>query len=263
MMELEIDVFGKIPGDLDALDLTPDGAWVGVAGSAQARDLLFGGHRVRTTLACRFPLIGALDPETAVLVDARTGPGRPNAWIIRADGEQTAEFVVGDAVQGVAVVGERFVITHFDEGYGNPLHGMLVFDRTGELKLDYRRHVPNACEIVDCHAVGPAGRHSVLLLTYPDFPLAEVDLAQASQRVWETPAAVHGAGALSAQGRTVYFHGCYADQSVVHAWERGSDAALRVGSFAATLRGLGGGWFLGRQNDRFVRVRFSAMRGAA
>ena len=172
--EPQVELLPGIPSDLDAVSLTSTGAWVGVGGRAAARELHFGGHRVRTSIACRSPLICALDSETAALVDGRTTQRRPNAWVVRADGERVGEFHAGDAVQSLAAIGGRLVVTHFDEGYGNPLHGALAFDPTGELLLDYERDVPGALTIVDCYAVASVGRDSVLLLIYPDFPLAEV-----------------------------------------------------------------------------------------
>jgi hypothetical protein len=240
--------------------LSGDRTWIGVGGRPEARELLFGGHRVPTGITCRFPLVCALDPETAALVDARTVRQRPNAWIVGADGRQLADFYVGDAVQSVAGVGGRLVVTHFDEGYGNALHGMLAFDRAGCLQLDYGRDVPGALDIVDCYAIGPVGSHSALLLIYPEFPLAEVDLETRSQRVWDTPDAVHGAGAVSAEGPTAFFHGPYNDRTGVYAWRFGDARAVRVSSFDAPLRGLPGGWFLGRVEGRFARVRFEASK---
>src|SRR5688572_10351947 len=255
--EPQVELLPGIPSDLDAVSLTSTGAWVGVGGRAAARELHFGGHRVRTSIACRSPLICALDSETAALVDGRTTQRRPNAWVVRADGERVGEFHAGDAVQSLAAIGGRLVVTHFDEGYGNPLHGALAFDPTGELLLDYERDVPGALTIVDCYAVASVGRDSVLLLIYPDFPLAEVDLAARRQRVWDTPEAVHGAAAVSAAGPTVFFHGPYRDKGGVYAWTRGATAAARVGEFAAPLKGLTGGWFLGRVGGQFARVRFA------
>jgi len=250
-----LELLPAIPGDLAAVSLTT-GAWVGVGGTPRARELFFGSHRVRTSIACEFPLICALDAKTVALVDARTTAGRPNAWIVRSDGERVSEFHVGDAVQSLAAVGGRLVVTHFDEGYGNPLHGALAFDRTGKLLLDYRRDVAGALDIVDCYAVGPVGKESVLLLIYPDFQLAEVDLAGRSQHVWQTPETVHGAAAVSADGATVFFHRTYTDKTGVYAWQRGERTASRVGAFPAPLEGLPGGWFLGRVGGIVARVRF-------
>lgn len=200
----------------------------------------------------------ALDRETAVLVDARAQSGQSNAWVLRADGTQSAEFQVGDAVEGLACVGGRLVVTHFDEGYGNRLHGMLLFDRAGSLQMHYSRDIAGACDIVDCYAVGTAGGDSVLLLIYPEFPLAEVDLNRRTQRVWSTPESVHGARAISAIGQTIFFHGSYADSTAVHAWRRGSREAVRIASFAPPLQGLAAGWFLARRDGQVARVRFEA-----
>jgi hypothetical protein len=255
-MDPEIEVLPDIPTDLAAVDVMANGSWVGVGGSPEAREILFGGHVVRTLIECRFPLVCALDPGTAVLVDARAPAHRPNAWVVRIDGAQTAEFAVGDAVQSLASVRGSLVVTHFDEGFGNDLHGMLVFDRAGQLQLHYARDIAGACGIVDCYAVGPSGGNRILLLIYPDFPLAEVDVAARTQDVWPTPDVVHGAAAVSALGRTVYFHGSYTDRTAVHAWRRGDKDANRIASFQAPLRGLRGGWFLGSDNGQYVRVRF-------
>jgi hypothetical protein len=101
----------------------------------------------------------------------------------------------------------------------------------------------------------------VLLLIYPDFPLAEVDLSRRTQRVWSTPEAVHGARPISAIGRTIFFHGSHADWTAVHAWRRGSKEATRISSFAAPLNGLAAGWFLARSYGQVARVRFEAPGG--
>jgi hypothetical protein len=262
-MAPEIELLPHIPADLADIDVMADGSWVGVGGSSEAREILFGGHIVRTGIECRFPLICALDRETAALVDARASESRPNAWIVRADGRQIAEFVVGDAVQSLASVRGRLVVTHFDEGFGNYLHGMLAFDRTGQLQLHYGRDIAGACDIVDCYAVGPSGSDRVLLLIYPDFPVAEVDLTARTQEVWSTPDAIHGAAAVSAFGPTVYFHGSFTDRTAVHVWRRGDQDAKRIATFESRLRGLRGGWFLHIENGQCARVRFGAADGAA
>jgi hypothetical protein len=255
-MDPEIEPLPDIPVDLTAVDVMADGSWVGVGGSPSARDIWFGGRRVRPDLECHFPLVCALDRDTAVLVDARAQSGQSNAWVLRADGSQSAAFEVGAAVQSLACVHGRLVVTHFDEGFGNHLHGMLVFDRSGALQIHYGRDIAGACDIVDCYAVGHAGGDSVLLLIYPDFPLAEVDLRRRTQRVWSTPESVHGASAISAIGQTIFFHGSYADSTAVHAWRRGSREAVRIASFAGSLRGLAAGWFLAHSDRHVARVRF-------
>jgi hypothetical protein len=256
MMEPQIESLPDIPAGLAAIDVMADGSWVGVGGSPGAREILFGGHVVQTKIECRFPLVCALDPETAALVDACASASRPNAWVVRADGDQLAEFAVGDAVQSLASIRGRLVVTHFDEGLGNDLHGMLAFDRAGQLQLHYARDIAGACDIVDCYAMGPSGGDRALILIYPDFPLAEVDLATRTQQVWPTPKAVHGAAAVSALGPTVFFHGSYADRAAVHAWRRGDHDAERIGSLEGPVQGLSGGWFLQVKNGRYARVRF-------
>jgi hypothetical protein len=164
---------------------------------------------------------------------------------------------------GLTSVRGRLVVTHFDEGYGNDLHGMLVFDPKGELQLNYRRDIAGACEIVDCYAASPSGGDRILLLIYPEFVLAEVDVARRTQVVWSAPGAVHGAAAISACGRTVYFHAPYADRTAVYAWQRGEREASRIASFEGRLQGLGDGWFLTRQSGQFARVRFGTSSTAA
>lgn len=264
VIEPQIEVLSDVPRGLDAIDVMSDGSWIGVGGSRSAREVWFGGHAVvSTALECHFPLLCALDRETAVLVDARTQAGRANAWVLRADGTQTAEFSVGDAVESLACVGGRLIVTHFDESFGNHLHGMLVFDRHGELQLHYGRDIAGACDIVDCYAVGQAGGNSVLLLIYPCFPVAEVDLGRRTQRVWPAPRAVHGAAAISAVGQTIFFHGSYTDRAAVHVWRRGAEEAVRVGSFEVPLRGLAAGWFLARIEGQVARVRFDVAATAA
>src|SRR5688572_16510527 len=124
-MDPEIEPLPDIPVDLAAVDVMADGSWVGVGGSPSARDIWFGGRRFRPDLDCLFPLVCALDRDTAVLVDARAQSGQSNAWVLRADGSQSAAFEVGAAVQSLTCVHGRLVVTHFDEGFGNHLHGML------------------------------------------------------------------------------------------------------------------------------------------
>lgn len=257
-MDPEIVPLPDIPVDLAAVDVMADGSWVGVGGSPSARDIWFGERRVLPDLTCLFPRVCALDRDTAVLVDARAQSGQANAWVLGADGSQSAAFEVGDAVESLACIHGRLVVTHFDEGLAHPLHGMVVFDRSGALQMHYRNDIAGACNIVDCYAVGDAGGDSVLLLIYPEFPLAEVDLSRRTQRVWPTPASVHGASAISAIGHTIFFHGSYADSTAVHAWRRGSREAVRIGSFTGSLRGLAAGWFLAHSDRHVARVRFEA-----
>lgn len=260
-MTIHIERLTEIPIDLTEVALVTDGAWIGVRGDADARELVFGGRVVRTSIACAHPMICALDAQTAVLVDARVARQRPNAWVVRDDGERLAEFNVGDAVQQVIAVGGRLLVTHFDESWGAPRHGALVFSATGTLLFDYRWDVSDPVDLVDCYAA-VASANLFLLLAYPDFPLVEVDLRSRSQRVWPTPDVVHGAAAISPDGDTVFFHQPYRDGSGVYVWERGASEAHRVAGFEPPLVGLPGGWFFGRVGDSFARVRFSTARPA-
>jgi hypothetical protein len=74
-----------------------------------------------------------------------------------------------------------------------------VFDRSGALILDYKRDLFDSRAILGCYAVSTVGTSSVLLSIYPGYELVEVDVVRKTQRVWETPAALHGAAAISAR----------------------------------------------------------------
>jgi hypothetical protein len=249
MLSETIERIENLPGPLYDLDLAPSGAWIGVTEPGENQRLSFSGRIVALPQHCRFPCVRAIDANTAVIIDTRTGWQEKNAWIMTSSGETKSHFYAGDAVQNVLASSEYIVVTYFDESAltspsieGN---GVAVFSSAGEFLFGYSDSLgEKAVEVADCYAACWHGRSSVLFYPYTEFPLVLLDLNERTQRVWESPGEVTGSSAITAVGEVVFFHGPYKDKAGVYAWKIGSNAAERIGQYPTPLRGLPLGRFI-------------------
>ena len=240
MERLIIDAAAAI-GDVD-IDAT--GRWVALARRGPAPELLFdSGRRIPLPRACRFPLVRLLTPGVAALVDARVSGGEINAWVLDESGFVHAAFHAGDAVEDLIARDDGLVVTYFDEAFGGALSGAAAFDVTGRLRARYG-DLRDAATIVDCYAAGVVSGGAVCLLAYPDFPLIRWWPEEERHECFVVPEVLHGAAALSAAGRALYFHGCYANGAGIFRWRPGDDSPRLVGSHTGRLRGLAGGRFV-------------------
>lgn len=237
------------------LDLRLDGSWLAIAGEGSEQVLLFDGHTVPVPRPCQFPLVRAIGWDTAFLADCRVSGSAPNAWIVSSAGEFLAEFHAGDAIQDATAVGEKIVVSYFDEACTKLLNGVVVFDQTGQVLYNFHDVHDHDLTIVDCYAIAPAGGSMVVFLAYPNFPLVELDLESGRSKVWWTPEAVHGASAMSVSGGTVVFHGAYHRSNVFHTWVPGAKDAEQVGIYPGPLRGRVNGEFLAVGSREFTLVQ--------
>ena len=226
------------------LDVLHDGSWAAVAGEGDSQVVLFDGHSVGLPRPYSSPLIRRIGFDRAVVVDTRVGGTETNAWIVSATGEAIASFYAGDAVHDIVIVGERLVVTYFDEAFSNSLSGIVLFSTTGE--LIHRFHEVHGYEpsIIDCYAATRGSGNRVLCLTYPDFPLVEWDTEVNHVKTWTVPEAVYGSSALSYHRGTLVFHGPYQEHTALYAWKPGADRAEKIGTYPGPLRGLAAGRFL-------------------
>ena len=185
MKELAKLQLSELSGEIVDIDVTPGGSFVGVVAGVEHRverttvrgqeftmpfvdliepRLIFGSSHSVAILpdTCRFPIVRAMDEETAVVgavvVSGRGTPGHSvNAWIFERGGRELCGFAVGDAVQDVVFIDDRISITYFDEGiFSNsspPAEGVASFDRRGAFQWGYHSEFGyDTASISDCDA---------------------------------------------------------------------------------------------------------------
>lgn len=256
IQEIRTD-FDPSLGILKSADLLPTGQYAAVFQGQDGLVLHFGPDvEVPITDTIDFPIISLLDPETAVIVDSRTGPGKDNGWVIRRDGSQEAKFCAGDGIQDLLARNDRIVITYFDEGiFGSwPLsqQGLAVLSRTGELVFGYWGDVPNPIEISDCVCVCWRGPSETCFLPDVDFQLVCLNLETRQQQIWKLPEELNGSRALVPSGDGWYFFGPYNDNEAIFWWRPGSGPEIVGRCTSPSLRGLWNGRFLRVEDHAFV-----------
>lgn len=246
-------------GDLENVDLAPDGAWVAVFRTTA-------GLVVRTPLDT-FPVNSTLrslwvrwmDHDRLVLIDPRAETGTCTV-VTTTRGRELARFRLGYAVEDVLASSDFIVATYFDEAAcGRPpgCEGLAVFDSGGRFVFGYNSGVEDRrVSIFDCYAASwtPDGR--VLFFSYTDFPLVVLNLVDRTQEVWSTPTRLHGASAVSMRGRRVAFHSPYGDPGTFLDWTPGAalDDIRVIGSAPRPVRGLRDGTFLGHDAHSFTVI---------
>lgn len=201
-----------------------------------------------------WPRIRSVRRGLALLVDARTDPGRNNAWLITSQGEIVREFSVGDGVSEVMVCGAALVFTYFDEGIysGSAIgrEGVAVFDQHGAMQWGYHSLPGSGPVIDDCDCACTDGHDRVWISPYKEFPLIELNLSTRAVRVSELPAQLRGASALATDGTDFWFqrpsdeHDDRAVGEGILRWSPQSGAITGCGSHTGLLRGLFGPRFL-------------------
>jgi hypothetical protein len=240
-------IIESLPGPVRDIDLTPSGSWIAVTEFGKNQWVSFGGKNVPIPFACRFPIIRAVNDDTALVVDARAGD-QNNGWILNSSGEVTANFYAGDAILDVLTSDRFIVITYFDESacYSNGIegNGVAVFDLSGEFLCGYAETFgTEAVDIYDCYAACWDDHGHVVFLPYTDFPLVYWNVPDRRQQIMILPGNVEGSNAVTVLNDEVFFYSPYDDQSGIYRWYVGSKTADRVGSYEKSVRGLAGGRF--------------------
>ena len=62
------------------------------------------------------PKIRCLVPRRVVIVNARTGMGHNNAWVLSLSDKTRCAFFAGDGIEDVLAFPDKIVVTYFDEG---------------------------------------------------------------------------------------------------------------------------------------------------
>ncbi len=246
-----------LPAPLADLDLTPSGKWIAVTEPGNSQSLIFPNRTVALSEEIRFPKVRAIDDDTAVIVNSRAWKEN-NGQIVSSSGE-THSFYAGDAIQDVLASDEFIVITYFDESAltspGIEGNGVAVFDTGGDFLFGYRDLFGDeAVAIADCYAACWAADNRILFFPYTDFPLVSVDLKNKTQKIWHTPDAVVGCGAISASDDRVFFHRPYRDDGSIFEWKIGNESAQKIGACSRHLRGLHRGKFLAVAPNAYVIV---------
>jgi hypothetical protein len=236
------------PAGIYDLDLTPSGNWIAVTERGESQHLSFGGKQIRLPKEIWFPMVRALQDDTALVVDSRAGR-ELNGWIIDSDGEVIRNFYAGDAIEDILVSDRFIVVSYFDESAlfgGMEGNGVVIFDNKGNYEFGYRELFgEQAVDIADCYCTCWADTNRILFFPYTDFPLVSLDLETKTQKIWERTPEVAGSNAITYAENNVFFHSPYRDEHGVWKWELGQSSATRIGEYKGSLRGLRPGQFLG------------------
>lgn len=247
---------GLSPNLADA-DFIDQETWVGVSGSfGDQQEIIFNGWKVDLPVKVRFPVIRYMNSRCVLIVGSRTARDSKNAWIIENDGVVRSNFYAGDAVADVIVAKDFIVVTYFDESYGGTgieSGRVAIFDREGEYLYGYRDSF-GTVDVFDCYAASLVGDNKIIFFPYTEFPLVMLDLNTCTEQVWETPAEVAGADAISKSGDRVYFYSPYGDETGIYQWQIGAKTAKRIVEHPGCIRGLRGGRFLALRDSGYTII---------
>lgn len=258
------------------IDITQSGSWVGVSNfSDDEQSIFFDEKRVRLPEKIRFPLIRSIDENTVLVADTRiqrdyefegnkliktTFLNENNAWIIGSNGEITANFSVGDAIENILITKDFVIVTYFDEAacYGE---GLKVYNFEGKLLFGYEELFgKEAVKIMDCYSSTLVSENQIIFCPYTEFPTVIFDIKTKTQQVWETPAEVHGSHAITQLDDKIYFHRKYRLELKgydfgIYKWKIGDKEARKIGEYKNHFtRGLSNGRFLAQTNSGYAVI---------
>lgn len=230
-----------LPGAVVDVDVTDGDAWL-VACVKQRGDVTVatsaGNVVALGDVWC--PIVRWMRGGHILLVDARTELGRDNAFVFTREGEPIARSCIGDGVQDVLIVGERVVVTYFDEGACGSVQpsaeGLCVFGSGLELEYGYQSGVKDPVEILDCYCACVAGQHEVCFSPSPGFELVRLNVETREQTVLALPARLARATALATDGVDYFFYAPNRAGTRIYRWSRGHGDVTRVGTHSDLLR---------------------------
>lgn len=209
-----------------------------------------------------FPLIACLKDEFFV-VNSRTDEKFENAFIYDRHGKLAHQFYVGDGVEDVVVVGDKIVITYFDEGvFGDfPLayNGVNIFDRNGKHLYGYHDQTKSKRQIYDCYAAVGIDSTAIAFHAYDDsvggFSTVILNVDTYEETAFEPPKELDGCGAISIKDRIVYLFSPYKDNKGIYSFNLDSKQHERIGECEERqLKGLPGGRFVGVEDKNYAMI---------
>ena len=240
-------IIDGLPGPAVDLDVDAFGRWLAICKRGRNLMVATQGGEFEVPRRLDFPLVRWTGSGDVVVVDTRTNKGRANAFIFTPDGQEQAHFSVGDGVADVVAVGDRLVVTYFDEGiFGGVApseEGLCVFASDGRLEFGYQTGVRDPVDIADCYCVCPAGRHEVCFVPYTGFPVVRLNIQTRQQKVHDLPKHLAGVSPVAVSRDAFLLHAPYAAKTAMFIWRPG-EAGEQIGTHAGPLRGRANGALL-------------------
>ncbi len=257
---MEVTVFDLDIGIETLLDVDSDIAGNYLALTNELNVFSNYGH-VKLPFAITFPIIRRLEDHRILVIAART-KGPENAHVFNLEGQLLYSFLVGDGVQDVLVHRNKIVVSYFDEGVmgmtGPNNSGVAVFDLDGKLLFGLNDTYKQPY-VLDCYCMCKHGTNRVLLYTYTDFILYELNLDTFEVTGTDTPEAFVGASAISSNANQIFFHASYHHKTDFFCWNRTTDTVTMFSHYAPGLVGLPNGYFLSIGEKSFAIIDAKGM----
>jgi hypothetical protein len=203
-------------------------------------------HQLKVNIEIKFPIIRRLNNETFLIADSRT-KDNPNGHIYSFNGQLIKSFLAGDGIEDILVHRDKIIITYFDEGVlgadGPNNDGAAVFAFSGEQIFGFNSSKVWG-HILDCYCICKHGTNRVLLYTYTDFKVFELNLDTLKVEIFDTPDDFSGASAISSTADKIIFHSSYQDKRSFFSWDRKKNLVEKFGDYTPGLTGIANGKFL-------------------
>src|SRR5688572_24448208 len=112
MKEVTINI--KLDGEiLLNIDVLTDNSYVAITDKGR---IIFPFSGLEIPHSFKFPIIRQLTDDSFLVADARTSDKMDNCFIYDLEGNTLGQFFAGDGIQDIEVLGDKIVITYFDEG---------------------------------------------------------------------------------------------------------------------------------------------------
>lgn len=247
---------GVNASDFPAIDVDKYGNFVAFDGKNSVNSngtTLFLSEKIKI----KFPLVQMLDNGSFLLVDMRSVSN--NAFIFNADGVLENAFFVGDAVEDLAFIDEKLIVSYFDEGvFGNPpsTEGLAIFDRAGNVLFGVNSSLVEEY-ICDCYALCKSGENAVYFFAYTEFELVKLSLKNFKMERIKVPEILSGASAMVFNKDTVLFFNPYEYKNSLFRYHLYSKQTEKLGKVDfSILKGLENGQFLAIKDDFYYVIRF-------
>lgn len=194
-----------------------------------------------------YPLIGKINQNLLLVVDVRSIKRNKNGYIFNSQGELINQFYAGDGIENIKILGDKIIISYFDEGVMGDLgpnnEGLSVFDLNGEYLFGYNEKHGELI-IFDCYCMCKFDNQKILFLAYSDFKLIELNINTYEEKTYQIPTILRGSVAMTSWKNKVYFYSPYDDKGGIYEWEFGSESANKIGSYDKFLKDFGNGRFI-------------------
>lgn len=224
------------------------------------KNVVFPSGSISIKESFNFPIIRQLTRDTFLVAGIRVFNNSESCVIYDMQGNIITSFYAGDGIEDIEVLGDKIVITYFDEGVdgadGPNTEGLIVFDFLGNILLKYNsKH--NDQIIMDCYCICKHGTDRIIFFPFNDFPFIDLNINTGEEKRYATPELVAGSSAITSLGDRIIFHSPYDDKGGLYEWQRGEKEAKKIGSYNVVLRGLPNGRFLATGERGFTILDFN------